>query len=454
MNGETTMTTTNKKAGQCRLERLEIENFMRCRVVRLDLGADPITEIRGFNGEGKSSVLQAVWALVGGKDACPADPIRHGADSAVIVGELDNGLIIRRKFTAKGSYLEVSTKEGASYKAPQKILDDLLGRTSFDPMAFLALDRKKQKEELQRIAGIDVTPFEQRRQAAYEARTLANRQKEGLKARLDAMPEVEAPDQELTAADLLAEQRKLQEAKSANDARRAELRRFADAVYKPAVAKVEAAALRVTELERQLAQAKEAHDVARAAAVAAAEQGKTLKAEVEALVDPPMDALATKIAEIDATNATVRAKKERARLAQEHVVAIEEWQRLDREVAAAEAEKTAALAKATFPVPGLGFSADGITYDGVPFDQASQAQRIRVSMAMGLALHPKLPIVCIRDGSLLDDRSKDIVREMAAAAGAKVLLEIVGKGGSGIVIEDGVVESIDGVPVQAPAEVA
>lgn len=51
--------------------------------------------------------------------------------------------------------------------------------------------------------------------------------------------------------------------------------------------------------------------------------------------------------------------------------------------------------------------------------------------------NPKLKVVLIRDGSLLDENSLRTVGEMAEAAGAQVWLETVGKDGEGIIIEDG-----------------
>ncbi|NGZ99664.1 hypothetical protein G5V59_02720 [Nocardioides sp. W3-2-3] len=51
--------------------------------------------------------------------------------------------------------------------------------------------------------------------------------------------------------------------------------------------------------------------------------------------------------------------------------------------------KADALAKATFPVDGLGFDDDGVTYQGVPFAQASSAEQIRVSLAMAMSLNPQ-----------------------------------------------------------------
>ena len=67
-----------------------------------------------------------------------------------------------------------------------------------------------------------------------------------------------------------------------------------------------------------------------------------------------------------------------------------------------------------------------VTYNNVPFDQCSSSEQLRVSLAMGLALNPKLKVILIRDGSLLDGQrhapcclDKDnlkMIAEMAAVA--------------------------------------
>jgi hypothetical protein len=432
-----------------RLVRMEIENFMKCRLVQIQFGDDPVTEIRGSNAAGKSSVLRAFWALVGGKDELPAKPLRDGAESGHILGELDNGLVIRRRFTASGnSYLDVQTKDGAEYKSPQKILDELVGRISFDPLAFLGLDGKKQAVTLRKLSGVDFTILDGKRKVAYDARTDANRAVTQARARLTALPEVEAPDALVSAADLLQEQDARRVVFERNEAKRRALK-LAREVYADRQVAVGKAQDDVARLERELAAARERLSAAELAREKEAQAGASLRHEVESLVDPDMDAIPEQLRAVEATNDRVRAKKAHAAAAAELARAEAEAARLDAEVTAIDEQKEAVLAQANFPVAGLGFGEDGITYNGQPFDQASQAERIRVSMAMGLALNPKLPVVCIRDGSLLDDDSRLLVRRMAREAGAQVLLEIVGKGGSGIVIEDGQVE---GAP--APAEVA
>jgi len=92
------------------------------------------------------------------------------------------------------------------------------------------------------------------------------------------------------------------------------------------------------------------------------------------------------------------------------------------------------------PVEGLAFDPDGVTYQGVPFSQCSAAEQMRVSMAVALAMNPSLRVCLIRDGSLLDSDSLEIIREMAEAADAQVWLERVSEGADcQVIIEDGAI---------------
>ena len=65
---------------------------------------------------------------------------------------------------------------------------------------------------------------------------------------------------------------------------------------------------------------------------------------------------------------------------------------------------------AEMPIDDLGLGDDGITYKGVPFEQASQSEQLKVSAAIGLALNPG-GIMLIRDGSLLDTKSLETLAE-------------------------------------------
>ncbi len=109
--------------------------------------------------------------------------------------------------------------------------------------------------------------------------------------------------------------------------------------------------------------------------------------------------------------------------------------------------KSAAISTAKFPVPGLSFGDDGVLFNGIPFNQASSAEQLRVSFAIAASMKPKLPVILIKDGSLLDDHSMDLLRELAREYDAQCWIERVGADDVGIVLEEGEVVAIDGVPV-------
>ena len=97
-----------------------------------------------------------------------------------------------------------------------------------------------------------------------------------------------------------------------------------------------------------------------------------------------------------------------------------------------------ALAAATMPVDGLGFDDHGVTFNGVPFGQASAAEQIRVSLAMAMALNPSLRVIRILDGSLLDADSMAAIAAMAKAGDYQVWVErVADDADTAVVIEDG-----------------
>jgi len=99
--------------------------------------------------------------------------------------------------------------------------------------------------------------------------------------------------------------------------------------------------------------------------------------------------------------------------------------KLTDELAAIEQAKVEAIAAADLPVKGLGFDESGVSYNGIPFPQLSSSEQLRVSMAVAMALNPKIKVLRITDGSLLDEASMDIIRQMAGDRGYQVWVEKV-----------------------------
>jgi len=111
-------------------------------------------------------------------------------------------------------------------------------------------------------------------------------------------------------------------------------------------------------------------------------------------------------------------------------------------------EVSQAIARAQMPVPGLGFGDGAVTLGGLPFEQASDAEKLEVSLGIAIAANPKVRVIRIRDGSLLDDQSLATVAQMARENNCQVWIERVDTTGKiGIVIEDGMVAAVNEEPV-------
>jgi len=102
------------------------------------------------------------------------------------------------------------------------------------------------------------------------------------------------------------------------------------------------------------------------------------------------------------------------------------------------------IGAAKFPVEGLSLNEGAaVEYHDVPFEQLSSAEKLQISVAVGLELNPQLKVLLIREGSALDSNGLKLIAQLAAEAGAQVWLERVSetKEGVSVLIEDGAVAS-------------
>jgi hypothetical protein len=94
-----------------------------------------------------------------------------------------------------------------------------------------------------------------------------------------------------------------------------------------------------------------------------------------------------------------------------------------------------------------------VLFNEIPLDQVSAAERVRVALAISMALNPKLRVLRITDGSLLDTDSWKIITEMAEKNDFQVWVEVVDESGSvGFYIEDGSVKAVEEAKPEAGTE--
>ena len=155
---------------------------------------------------------------------------------------------------------------------------------------------------------------------------------------------------------------------------------------------------------------------------------------------PNLAYIEDELATVEDTNAKIRANNAAREKQAEKVRLREAYEGLTQRLTELDEQKAQALADAHFPVEGLSFDDTGVLYRGVPLSQASSAEQIRVSLAMGMALNPKLRVLMIKDGSLLDEDSMAAIRDQVADGDFQLWLEVVNPDDpSAVLIEDGMV---------------
>jgi DNA repair exonuclease SbcCD ATPase subunit len=444
--------------------RLQVHNILRLVAVEIIPGDKPVIQLTGKNAQGKSSVLNAIWMALGGEDTIPSKPIHKGAEKGVIDVQLGDELdkpeyTVRRTFTDKGTYITVTSKEGARYPSPQALLDKLVGDLSFDPLEFTRMRPALQLEELARInplevdkkklveiSGIDLSlarggPLDLLNYYEEEIkgqRTLASRDAERSRAAADTAwkDAPETPPKEVSVKELIEKRKARQSELDFWLGERRELERLQNGLRreKEDLAELsknlDEAAAKIKRLSKMVAEKEEIVAAADAQHKAAADKGLGPQ--------PTFDDVDAEMEKAEASNKLAAAHKKAAELEEKAQSAESIAAGVLEKLTAIRAYKTAVQATAKFPLPELSFGDGEVLLNGLPFKQASDAEQLRVSIAIAMAANPKLRVVRVRDGSLLDSDGMKLLEGLAKERDFQVWIETVGEDKTvGVHIEDG-----------------
>lgn len=417
-----------------KITSLQSENVKRLKAVELDVDGKATVVVGGMNAQGKSSLLDSIEYCLAGKSSIPSEPIRHGEEEARIILETDE-YRIKRTFKGGKSTLVVESLDGAKYSSPQKLLDKLVGDFTFDPLAFRRKKPKEQLAMLQSLVGLDFTELDEKKKSAYESRTDVNREIKAVKANMEGLPK--NPPEPVSIKELLKQVEEMRERNMHNQEAREHCHRLwvtAEASRRN-LAQVEQ---NIEALRQQLEEAEGDADRIRKDIAHSSQLHQEMKPEVDAIEDEDPSELLAQIDKAEEINREAVKGEERKELGA-HLMKLEEVAAsYTKRIADIDKEKADAMAAAEFPVENLTFNEEGVLLNGLPFEQASSAERWKVSVAMGFAMNPELKIMLIRDGSLLDPASMKVLSEMAEAEGGQVWVERVSDGDEcTVVIEDG-----------------
>ena len=402
------------------------ERFKRLSAVEITPEGNTVI-ISGRNGQGKSSVLDAIWLALGGgnatKDSATTVPIKEGEKDAVV--RLDLGdIVVTRKWTASGSTLTVEGADGRKYSSPQTLLDTLVGTISFDPLSFAKMPPMEQRSQLIDLVKlpVDLDELSAQRKAFYDQRTFVNRELKTIQAELAGiqLPDNDVPEEEISIAEMTKKIGMAQDQRSRIIMGR-------------------------QRLQEKVEKAKALRELIQQKTDELTSLGNQIRSETEILEsckEPDVQAMRSQLDNAEQINKLVRQKKHKAELQVRLNDKTTESEVLTQQIEAIDRTKKEAFLNVRFPVDGLAVDEEGITYNGIPFRQCSSAEQLKVCVAIASALNPEIRVIRVPDASLLDEESMKVMQDLAQQQDIQIWMERVtdGKEKVGVVIEDGAVK--------------
>lgn len=412
---------------------LKAENVKRLKAVHIKPDSN-VVMIGGDNGAGKSTVLDCVAYALGGKTLIPSEPIRHGEKQANI--EVDFGTLkVIRSFSLRGnkSELKIVLADGGTKERPQDFLTAANGVLWFDPLAFSLMSSKKQRDTLKALdpqLTKTIAKLDNDYKVAYSKRTEANREAKFLAGQAESCQvNTKLPARKIDVSHL---RKSIQEHQTESSD------------YEKLKWGVENTKELISQRERLVAKAESELAAAKADLRETKAKYEAARTALEAVAEPvDISMLQEELDQLQTTNTAIQANESALALQKKLGAAQQNAKALDNQVRVIEEQKTKTMAAAKFPIPGLSFDEEGVRYQSIPFDQISQGEGLRVSVAIGLAKHSKIRVMLIRDGSILDSKNLAMVIKMAEDADTQVWIERVGDADErAIIIEDGQIREV------------
>lgn len=446
-----------------KISSLELENVKRIRAVQITPTADGLTVIGGRNGQGKTSVLDAIaWAL-GGKRLMPDRPNRDGAATpARLHVELTNGIVVERR--GKNGTLHVTDTTGR--KGTQKLLNEFLSELALNLPAFLSGTDRDRTTTLLQTLGIDeqLAELDGQIKSAYQQRTAIGVDARRLRAYADGLPHHDgAPEEPVSVGELVRQQQEILARNGENQRKRDDASRleWECQSIKQDISHIEQS---IKAAQRQLDEyVRDMQGRIGRMQSEYVEQQEKFNARLadldvatktaEQLADESTAEIEESIANIERINDQVadnQRKAEAVRIATEREA---EYADMTATVESLRERRVSLLDGAPLPLDGLSVDEGGnLTYLGHTWGDMSSSEQLRVATAIVRATKPDCGFVLVDKLEQMDTQTLAEFGAWAQGEGLQVIGTRVSTGGEcTVVIEDGRVEGQD-LPEPTPQD--
>jgi len=410
---------------------LTVDNIMKIKAIHIKPRSEVIT-LQGENGVGKSSVLNSLIMGFKGKKEFPEEPLRRGSKKGSIKIAIDGDddippFTITSTITDKTTNLTIEPTKVLAGETPRSFLDKLIGKISFDPLAFINQEGKKQRRVLMDLIGIDVDELDREEKAVYDERTVKGRELKSAQTRVDGLkvyPDVREVE-EIKVGEL---SKKLQDAMQLNQ--NISNRTKANETLKEVALFIKDTEIPKTEkeikrIEEELANAKINLRKLTEELSDKRDKYKTEKEVIAGLEPIDIDEINESMANIESTNIKIRANNtyKSEQLALKSIQA--EYDKIDANLESIRTKRINLIQSANIPVPGLTFDEDGLLYNDIPLSQCSDGEKLMISMGISMALNPTMRVVMVKDASLLGPKNRKILEQMCKDKDFQCWLEVV-----------------------------
>lgn len=413
-----------------KIASLELENVKRIKAVRLVPTEKGLTVIGGNNGQGKTSVLDAIaWAL-GGDRYRPSSPERDGSVVPPRIRiVLNNGLVVER--AGKNSALRVTDPTG--HRGGQQLLNSFVEELALNLPKFMEASGKEKADTLLKIIGVgdQLYLLENKEKQLYNQRLTIGRIADQKAKYAKEMPFYDGvPETPVSAMELIQRQQEILLRNAENQKKRSRVQELAQQI-RQAEKTLEDQTDRLRRLLEEQTQTQYKLDRLR-------EDFQEAQKTAQELQDESTAQLEADLQNIDAINIKVRANLDREKAEAEAQGYSRQYDALTEELEKTRQEKYELLHGARMPLEALSVEDGELTYRGKRWDGMSGSEQLKVSAAIVRELNPRCGFVLL---DKLEQMDLSTLQEFGAWLEKENLQAIATRVSTGgecsVIIEDG-----------------